>query len=618
LTNRIAPPTVLRTPGGPTPEKEAQLMSSVSQSPKRAVLYARVSTEAQATDDKTSLAQQIAALEAYAASQGHEIVARVAVQEPTDTIDRDARPGLDEVWRMADSGGADVVLAQDSDRIVREPYLRGYLNLRFAEHGTKLRALDDAEDGSEYADIINFLKGTQAKAERPKFAERSQRNKLHDAREGKVITVPPYGFRKDGYRAVVVPEKMAIVRRMFALVASEGTMHAAKSAFEGEGIYTPGGVSKVWRVTTIRNMIENDAYKPHTREELERMVEKGQLAKGVLEDLDLKRPCGVLWYNTHRIVKKAGRRIDQGLKPEGEHVAVPVPDAGVPLEDVIKARRAVSDNVRTVSKGRYPHDLRGLLFCECGRRMATHPTTNRHGREYFYYVCPRGCARRKHHDACELDERVSRFVESLLRSNVLAEQLEAQIESERKRLRDPSREIEGHLKQIGRIDKKMDYFLDLAAEEGWPKEALRVKLDGLREQRKVAQAEVEHLRAGTDELARFEEIAEYARNYYASDLADDMHPLRSVRESVPVPNPERQRKVGRLTVETVGPGSSRKRTPEEMDALRREALRERSEHRRKVYRDLDLSAVVDGDGNLTVRWFGGVCSKTLSRAWRRS
>jgi hypothetical protein len=97
-----------------------------------------------------------------------------------------------------------------------------------------------------------------------------------------------------------------------------------------------------------------------------------------------------------------------------------------------------------------------------------------------------------------------------------------------------------------------------------------------------------------------------------------MHPLRSVRESVPVPNPERQRKVGRLTVETVGPGSSRKRTPEEMDALRREALRERSEHRRKVYRDLDLSAVVDGDGNLTVRWFGGVCSKTLSRAWRRS
>lgn len=103
---------------------------------------------------------------------------------------------------------------------------------------------------------------------------------------------------------------MAVVRRMFALVASEGTMHAAKSAFEG--IDAPGGVSKVWRVTTIRNMIENDAYKPHTREALERMVEKGQLARGVLEGLDLERPHSMLWYNTRRINKKAGRRIDQG------------------------------------------------------------------------------------------------------------------------------------------------------------------------------------------------------------------------------------------------------------------------------------------------------------------
>ena len=610
MTNRIAPPTVLPTPGGSTLVKGAQLMSSLSQTPKRAVLYARVSHPDQAAEDKTSLAQQTAALEAYALSMGCEIVARVALQEPNDTIDRDARPGLDGVWRMVEAGDADLVLAQDSDRIVREPYLRGYLNLRFAEHGAKLRALDDADDDSEYAEVINFLKGIEAKSERTKFAKRGQRNKLYRAREGKVITLPPYGFGKDGYSAVVVPEKMAVVRRMFALVAREGTMHAAKSAFEAEGITAPGGVSKEWRVTTMRNMIENDAYKPHTRGDLEKMVEKGQLAQAVLEDLDPERPYGVLWYNTRRIIKKAGKRIDKGPKPEEEHVAVPVPDAGVPLEDVIAARRVISRNVRSVSKGRYPYDLRGMLFCECGRRMATHPTTNRHGKAYFYYVCPRGCGERKHHDAPQLDGRVSAFVESLLRSNVLAEQLDAQIEAERKRLRDPSREIESHLKQMGRIDKKIDYFLDLAAEEGWPKDALRAKLDGLRGQRKSAESEIERLQGGADEIARFEEMAEYARNYYASDLADDMHHLRRVRESVPVPDPERE--ASGLTLHTVGPGYSRKRTPEEMDALRREALRERSEVRRKVYRDLDLSGVVDNDGNITLEWFGGVCSKTLT------
>jgi DNA invertase Pin-like site-specific DNA recombinase len=349
MSNRTTPPTMLATPGGSTPDKEAQHMKSVSQTPKRAVLYARVSTEAQATDDKTSLAQQIAALEGYASSQDYEVIARVAVQQPNDTIDREARPGLDEVWGMVEAGEVDVVFAQDSDRIVREPYLRGYLNLRFAEHGVKLRALDDAEDASEYADVINFLRGTQAKAERTKFAERSQRNKLFHAREGKVITAPPYGFRKDGYSAVVVPEKMAVVRRMFALVASERTLHAAKSAFEREGIHAPGAEnartqngSKVWRVSTIRNMVENDAYRPHAREELEEMVERGQLAQSVLDRLDTERPHGVLWYNTRRIAKKAGRRVDRGLKPEVEHIAVPVPDAGVPLENVLKRHPAPS------------------------------------------------------------------------------------------------------------------------------------------------------------------------------------------------------------------------------------------------------------------------------------
>jgi hypothetical protein len=47
MIDRIAPPTVLATPGGPTLVKGAQLMKSVPQTPKRAVLYARVSTDEQ-------------------------------------------------------------------------------------------------------------------------------------------------------------------------------------------------------------------------------------------------------------------------------------------------------------------------------------------------------------------------------------------------------------------------------------------------------------------------------------------------------------------------------------------------------------------------------------------
>ena len=48
MRNKIAPPTVLHTPGGSTPDKEAQPMKSVPQTPKRAVFYARVPTKEQA------------------------------------------------------------------------------------------------------------------------------------------------------------------------------------------------------------------------------------------------------------------------------------------------------------------------------------------------------------------------------------------------------------------------------------------------------------------------------------------------------------------------------------------------------------------------------------------
>jgi hypothetical protein len=34
--------------------------------------------------------------------------------------------------------------------------------------------------------------------------------------------------------------------------------------------------------------------------------------------------------------------------------------------------------------------------------------------------------------------------------------------------------------QLDKLDRKESYFLDLAAEEGWPKDRLRVRLDGIR------------------------------------------------------------------------------------------------------------------------------------------
>ena len=78
--------------------------------PKRAILYARVSTDEQARSGY-SLAQQIEALREYAARAGYEILAEVT--DPGQSGANLERPGLDQVRDLVATGGVSVVLAQE-------------------------------------------------------------------------------------------------------------------------------------------------------------------------------------------------------------------------------------------------------------------------------------------------------------------------------------------------------------------------------------------------------------------------------------------------------------------------------------------------------------------------
>ncbi len=108
--------------------------------PKRAILYARVSTEEQARSGY-SLAQQIEALGAYAAREGYEVLEEVT--DPGQSGVSLARPGMDRVRDLVQGGGVSVVLAQDRDRFAREPAYLYLLKQEFEQHGTRLRSLGD-------------------------------------------------------------------------------------------------------------------------------------------------------------------------------------------------------------------------------------------------------------------------------------------------------------------------------------------------------------------------------------------------------------------------------------------------------------------------------------------
>ena len=87
--------------------------------PKRAILYARVSTEEQVRSGY-SLAQQLEALQEYAAREGYEVLEEV--QDPGQSGASFERPGLDHVRDLVAAGGVSVVLAQDRDCFSRACY----------------------------------------------------------------------------------------------------------------------------------------------------------------------------------------------------------------------------------------------------------------------------------------------------------------------------------------------------------------------------------------------------------------------------------------------------------------------------------------------------------------
>src|ERR687893_879117 len=143
--------------------------SSNGYGPKRAVLYARVSTDEQARTGY-SLAQQMEALREYAVSEGYEVLEEVT--DPGQSGASLERPGMDRVRDLVAAGDVSVVLAQDRDRFSREPAYTYLLRREFEEYGCKLRALNDRGGDSPEGDLTDGILDQLAKYGRAKITER--------------------------------------------------------------------------------------------------------------------------------------------------------------------------------------------------------------------------------------------------------------------------------------------------------------------------------------------------------------------------------------------------------------------------------------------------------------
>ncbi len=503
---------------------------------KRAVLYARVSTEEQARSGY-SLAQQLEALRAYCAREGLEVVEEVT--DPGQSGASLERPGMDRVRDLMAAGDVSVVLAQDRDRFAREPAYLYLLKQEFAEYGTTMRALNDRGDDSPEGELMDGVFDQFAKFERAKTAERTRRGRLRKAREGKVIAgrSPDFGFRynetRDGY--IVHEPDMAVVRRIFEMFGLDGaSVYGVKAALDAANIPPPRGVH--WTRTFIRDCVFDDVYKPHTFEEVAALVSPQVAAR-----LDPDSSYGVWWYNRRDIKRtrvleettdgerRYVTRTRYADKSREEWIAVPVPDAGVPRELVDWARDTLRDNEKCSSAGRRFWELSGGIFrcAECGRALVAVTTVKGpkgYRRRMFYYQCAtrrqtgkHACSFSRSINAQKAEAAVWQVVSSLLTDpESLRHDLEAMLERERESHGDPEPEARAWAETLLETERKRDRYQEMFAAEAMTLAELRAKLDALEETRETARRELAALASWRERLEALERDKDRLLESYAA------------------------------------------------------------------------------------------------------
>jgi site-specific DNA recombinase len=283
----------------------------------KAALYCRVSTEEQGNKGY-SLRQQLEALREYCQQHEYEIVGEFEDRVSGAYLNR---PGLDTLRDLVADGGVDIVLAQDADRITRDPGHRAYLDNELTSRGTRLEALDDWGDDSHPGQLLTYLRGWVSQGERLKIAERSRRSRAQKARDGMVpgSGPAPCGFRydRDKRTHVIDEEKIVWVRKIFAMVADGKSLYEVAKYLERVGAPSPRGGQ--WHRFTIRNMILRDSYAG--------TYYWGKEKRTYFNVTEIE--------NGEKVYK---RRSTREIRPRSEWIEVQVPDSGIPPETIARLR----------------------------------------------------------------------------------------------------------------------------------------------------------------------------------------------------------------------------------------------------------------------------------------
>ena len=146
----------------------------------RAIIYSRVSTDAQERDG-TSLETQERACEALMNDRGWRVVRRIRDAASGASLERD---GLEELRGMLRRGEADTVVAYAVDRLSRNQNHIGILFDEFQRAEAQLEFVTERFEDTAVGRFILAARAFIAEVEREKILERTTRGKTERALSG--------------------------------------------------------------------------------------------------------------------------------------------------------------------------------------------------------------------------------------------------------------------------------------------------------------------------------------------------------------------------------------------------------------------------------------------------
>lgn len=238
---------------------QAQRIQNI-QTPLRAIIYCRVSTDKQEEDGQSLDYQEQQGL-LYAERQGYQVIA-VLKEVQSGYVHYSYRQKLTQARQMVRDRLADVIITWDLRRFSRNFVHSSLLFEEIEQAGGRIESISEKIDDSLTGKLIRSILSWSAESEREKIVEYANRHWQSRLAAGLPVGggMPPYGWKwaNDAHTAYEIDwEKAAVRISIFKMFVDEGlTLRAIKKKLEADNIPAPNGGS-IWHAGTIRRLLSD-------------------------------------------------------------------------------------------------------------------------------------------------------------------------------------------------------------------------------------------------------------------------------------------------------------------------------------------------------------------------